>query len=208
MAPDMPVFVACPDNPGSKHRPSEAVLRISDTGLTLWLSYRHKGSGFWLLRKFRPFRGPWAVQLLLTIPFAPTIVFGRQDVRWVVEDGGGTCLRITPFVPSEFWVDISFRSEQDRESVAGLVEQYWKPGNTERGASGVRQFLRRWWQAVAIPALLAPFAFGPMAGDAGAWTGCGMFASYVVIVMVAELVSYLKDRPPQNRPGGAVVAPD
>lgn len=208
MALDMEVLVTCPDDEEAKKEPAEAVLRISDTALALWRSYRHKGSAFWLRWTFRPFRGPWPVQFLLTVFFAPTILFGRRNVRWVIEDGGESCLRITPFVPSEFWVDIRFRSKQDSEVVAGLIEQFWRPGKAERKTSRVRQFLCRWWQAVAIPALLTPFIFKPLAGDVAEWGGVAGFMVCVVILMVVEVVSYRKDRPPQGRSNGPVVAPD
>jgi hypothetical protein len=96
MTLEVVVLVTCPEDGGSEEEPAQAVLRISYAGLALWRSYRHKQAAFWLRNTLRPFHGPWPVQLLLTPFFAPTILFGRRDVGWVMEEGGGPCLRITP----------------------------------------------------------------------------------------------------------------
>jgi hypothetical protein len=208
MAQDVPVLVACPIDRESKEHPAKAVLRINDAGLVLWYWCEHNGAAYWLRRTFRPFRGPRPVQALLTILFAPTILFGRWDVQRVAEEAGGPRLRITPFVPPEFGVDIIFGSEQDRETVAGLIERFWSPEKREEGGGLVSQFPRRWWQALAVPALLALFTLWPVTGDAGAWIGCGVFACYVVLVMVVEAVSYRLDCPPQGRPDEPVADPD
>jgi hypothetical protein len=196
MAQDVPVLVACPDDRESKKHPAEAVLRINDSGLVLWYRCKHDGTAYWLRRTFRPFRGPWPVQLLLTIFFAPTILFGRRDVQRVAGEGGRSWLRIIPFVPPEFEVDIIFRSEQDRETVVGLIERFWSPEKADGRGGRVGRYLRRWWRASALPALLALFTLCPVAGDTGAWIGCGVFVCYVVLVMVVEAVSYRRDHQP------------
>lgn len=141
MALDIDVLVTCPNDEESKEESVEAVLRISDTALALWRSLPRKGSPVWLRQTFRPFRGPWFVQLLLTIFFAPTILFGRRNVRWVDESDGLPCLRITPFVPSEFWVKMTFRNKRDSELVADLIEQFWRASPVETTVNGIRHFL-------------------------------------------------------------------
>ena len=47
-----------------------------------------------------------------------------------------------------------------------------------------------------------------MTGNMGVYIGCGLFALYVVMLMVVEGISYRKDRPPQERSDGPVTSLD
>ena len=46
--------------------------------------------------------------LLRAVFFAPVVLFGKRNVRWMGADQKTPVLRITPFVPREFWVDVHF----------------------------------------------------------------------------------------------------
>jgi len=200
MTLEVEVRVTCPDDEESETQPVEAVLRINETELALWCLYIHKGSGCWVRRTFRPFRGPRPVQFLLTIFFAPTILIGRRDVRPIGPGGETPCLRITPFVPPEFWVDIHFNGKDDGGAAADLVEKLFNPPRVNgRGTTHALQFFGRWWRVAGIPVLLFPMAMSPaVGGPLLQWAGCGGFALYVVTIMLVEVCSYRREHPPRQ----------
>jgi hypothetical protein len=200
MTLEVEVRVTCPDDEESEAQQVEAVLRINETELALWCLYIHRGAECWVRRTFRPFRGPWPIQSYLTVFFAPTILFGKRDVRPICENGEMPCLRITPFVPPEFWVDIRFNSKDDLEAVADLVEKLFNPPSVSGNlTTHARLFFGRWWRVVGIPMLLFPMVISPaVGGPLLQWVRCGGFAFYVVTIMLVEACSYRREHPPRQ----------
>jgi hypothetical protein len=195
MTLDLDVLLTCPDDDEPERETMEAVLRISESALYLWYPCQHGGKVFWIRRTFSPFQGPWPFQLVLTTFFAPNILFGRRNVRWAVDERDMPCVSITAFVPAEFWVNIHFRSQAGGDAVAGLIAQFWM----SRRPSSLGSFFRRWWQAVAVPAILAPLLLPWMGWDSEGIFGPGLLMLYVITLMIVEGFSYRKDRPPQRR---------
>ena len=204
MVLDVEVRVTCPDDEEATEQAIEAVLRIDEIELALWLFDPRAKSELRFRRSFRPFRGPWPVQYLLTIFFAPTILFGKRDIQWIVRDQEIPRLRISPFVPPEFWVDIQFDSTKDRELVAERVERMWNPPSAaEQLPLHSLRFVANWWRLVSIPITLSTMLSMAM-GGIFPWApgiGFGSFTLYVISIMVVEAYSNRKAQAPKRHRG-------
>lgn len=106
------------------------------------------------------------LHLLLTLFFSPTILFGERHIRWTGEEGDRRCLRISPFVPAEFWVDVHFDREEDGEAVAALVEDCWRPSPIRPG--GIFGLGRDEWRVTGLLIVLCMFLASPL-GFARYW---------------------------------------
>jgi hypothetical protein len=185
MVPVYRVLVSSPDEDENGTPAVDAVLRILDRTLALTRRFQRKRADYWLTWKFRSFRGPWPLQVLVTPLCAFNgILFSKGDMRWIGEDTNEPRLRITPFVPAEFWVDIRFQNEQDAATVAGLIEVFWCP-EARWQHDGWSQRLRRWPVVFAAPFFVIPLTIGSVANDEF-WfrLGAGAFFAFVVIGMV------------------------
>jgi hypothetical protein len=149
-------------------------------------------------RVFRPFGGPWPIQFLGTVFFAPTILFGKHDLSWLRCNDEIPCLRITAFVPREFWVDIHFGCSTDYLAVLDAIEPLWAPSTAlDRETSRGFSFIKKWWRLSGIVIFLLPFFAADTATDGIPWVAIGSFLLWAYIMLV-EVVTSRNDCPPER----------
>jgi hypothetical protein len=117
---EAPVQLSFPDEPEVGR--VSGVVTISGRRL----SVSGERSGLYFRRQYVPFRGPRFLQGLLT-PLVSVIgmLFSKRDIAWTGLDTVNPCLRITPTVPPDFWLEVHFQDRQDAIKAASLLEQFW-----------------------------------------------------------------------------------
>lgn len=191
MVAEFKLLVSCPDR--DENEPVEAILRVLHGMLAISVYLKHKRGGAWLTRRFRLFRGPWPLQIVLTPLFAFNgILFSKRQMSWIDLDTSNYRLRITPFVPAEFWVDIRFNTREEADAVARLIGA-WSLGPPQHGR--LLELIHRWPEAFASPLFLIPMAIGVIAHDEF-WIaiGIGVFVAYIVVGMVLTGRQHAKEQ--------------
>lgn len=206
MAAEFQVRLTCPDEDESENKPADAVLRFNDRVLTIRRYYKYeslalsrfykvKDDGFWLTWKARPFKGPVILQWLLTPLCAINgILTAERDVQWIGKDTNEPILRITPLVPSEFWVDIHFKDQSDAEVVDNVLKDLWVPEIHKLAGDWLRP-IRRWPELFAAPLYLIPLSMGFLGmGDFWLWGGFIAFFASVIGLMGMAVWQYNQEQ--------------
>jgi len=119
------VDLTWPDADDDDSRPLAAALLVSDGGFRVVVE---QNSHLVQVARWIPFRGPKVFQIPLTFLCAARgMLVSQKDLRWLNLEAPIPRLRIMPWVPAEFWVDLEFRSHGEACNARRLLARLWEP---------------------------------------------------------------------------------